>query len=264
MSPGVSGPVLLVLAKAPVAGRVKTRLCPSVSPEQAARIAAAALLDTIDAVAATPAAVPVLALAGDLARAVDGWRIAQSLAGWTVLAQRGEALPDRLAAAHADAAQRFPGAAVLQIGMDTPQVTPGLLGDALARLAGGVPALLGPATDGGWWALGLRDPGHAEVLRKVKTSRPDTGERTVAGMRACGVRVERLPELSDVDTMADAVAVAAATPGGRFATAVAAVTPTAGVEARTAGEAPRDAGVVAPAGGADPGDGGSTSTVSAR
>jgi len=43
---------LLVLAKTPAPGRVKTRLCPPYTPEQAARIAAAALADTLDSVAA--------------------------------------------------------------------------------------------------------------------------------------------------------------------------------------------------------------------
>ena len=57
---------LLVLAKEPVAGRVKTRLCPPLTPEQSAQVAAAALADTLDAVRSTPVAARVLvALAMD-------------------------------------------------------------------------------------------------------------------------------------------------------------------------------------------------------
>ncbi|BCJ70064.1 hypothetical protein Prubr_70850 [Polymorphospora rubra] len=217
------GTVLLVVAKAPVPGRVKTRLCPPAGPEQAAWIAAAALLDTIEVVSAVPDVVPVLALEGELSAAVGSGPIVEALDGWTVLAQRGRDLSERLAAAHADAADRYPGSAVLQIGMDTPQVTVAMLTEALDRLGGGVPAVLGPAHDGGWWALGLCEPEHAEVLCGVPMSRSDTADRTLAALHGRDLAVGILPSLSDVDNMADAVAVAAAVPDGRFAAAVRAV-----------------------------------------
>ena len=106
--------------------------------------------------------------------------------------------------------------------MDTPQVEPDLLGEAAAPLhRGRLDAVLGPAADGGWWALGLRDPRAAAAVADVPTSRADTGERTLRALRAAGLRVGLLPELTDVDTFADAVAVAAAAPWTRFATAVA-------------------------------------------
>ena len=108
--------------------------------------------------------------------------------------------------------------------MDTPQVDPDLLAEAAAPLRhGAVDAVVGPAADGGWWALGLRDPRAAAVIADVPTSRDDTGERTVAALRAAGLRVGLLPELIDVDTAADAVAVAREAPGTRFAAAVAAL-----------------------------------------
>jgi uncharacterized protein len=212
--------VLLVVAKAPVPGAAKTRLCPPATPAQAAEIAAAALLDTLDAVCATPGVAPVLALAGDLRRAVRSRQIQRSLRGWTLLDQRGATFAERLAAAHADVAAHFPGRRVLQIGMDTPHLDPALLDRALRRLNGSAEALLGPALDGGWWALGLRDPNDAEALRTVPTSRGDTGARTRRALRERGLRVETLPSLSDVDTIADALRVASAAPGGRFAAAV--------------------------------------------
>ena len=80
--------------------------------------------------------------------------------------------------------------------------------------------MLGPAADGGWWALGLREPAHAVALWTVPMSMPDTGERTLAALRARGLGVALLPTLRDVDTAADAHAVAALCPGGRFAAAV--------------------------------------------
>lgn len=60
-----SAPALAVIAKAPVAGRVKTRLCPPCTPQQAAALAGAALQDTLAAVAATPAHRRVLVLDGE-------------------------------------------------------------------------------------------------------------------------------------------------------------------------------------------------------
>lgn len=213
--------LLVVLAKAPVPGRVKTRLCPPATPAQAARIAAASLLDTLDAVRAVPDAYPVLALAGDLADAERKDEITRALSGVPVLSQRGNSLGQRIAAAHADAAALSVGSPILQIGMDTPQVHSGLLAQGAEALARpGVDAVLGPATDGGWWALGLREPLAAGSISSVETSRPDTGMRTAQALRYHGLRVGTLPELSDVDTVVDASQVALTVPGGRFAAAV--------------------------------------------
>ena len=215
---------LLVVAKAPQPGRAKTRLCPPLTPAQAADLAAAALLDTLAAVSAVPGGRVIVALTGDLSRAARAAALRRALRGIPTPAQRGPDLGHRIAAAHHDAAALLPGRPVLQLGMDTPQVEPALLADAATPLHSGlVDAVVGPAADGGWWALGLRDPRSAAVIAGVPTSRADTGERTVAALRAAGLRVVLLPELSDVDTIADALAVSAAAPGTRFADAVAAL-----------------------------------------
>jgi hypothetical protein len=207
----------VVLAKAPVPGRVKTRLCPPCTPNQAARVAAAALADTLDAVAATPAADRTLVLDGEH----------PTPPGWAVVPQRGSTLGLRLAAAYADTAR--PGTATVLIGMDTPQVTPALLATA-ADLLRAADAVLGPARDGGWWALGLREPAHATVLRDIPTSAPTTGADTFVALRRRGLAVALLPELRDVDTAADAYQVARlCAPGSRFAAAVAGLVPAATV-----------------------------------
>ncbi|MFE9693010.1 DUF2064 domain-containing protein [Micromonospora sp. NPDC005806] len=216
--------ILLVMAKAPVPGAVKTRLCPPATPAQATRIAVAALRDTLDVVAATPGVTPVLALAGRFADAEDGADLAAAVAGWPVLPQRGEDFATRLVHAHADVAAAHRGRPVLQIGMDTPQLTSAGLAAAVRRLgAAGTDAVLGRAADGGWWALGLRDPRHASALRGVPMSTPATGRLTWAALAARGLRVGALPVLRDVDGWADALAVAGLVSGGRFAREVAAI-----------------------------------------
>jgi hypothetical protein len=212
---------LLVLAKAPEAGLVKTRLCPPLRPDQAADLAAAALLDTLTAVRAVPGGRTVVALTGRLAAAARAGDLATALRGVMTTEQCGPDLGHRIAAAHRDTARLLPGRPVLQLGMDTPQVGPALLAECAAPLLGGpVDAVLGLAPDGGWWTLGLRDPRHAAVIADVPTSRADTGERTLQALRAAGLRVGLLPELTDVDTAADAVEVARSAPGTRFADAV--------------------------------------------
>lgn len=214
---------VLVVAKAPVAGQAKTRLCPPASPEGAADLAAAALLDTLDAVLATSDTVPMVALIGDLGAAARGDELTRVLRRCTVLPQRGDDFAQRLANAHADTARAVPGQPVVQIGMDTPQVTPVLLAAVAAGLAG-CDAVLGPATDGGWWALGLREPRHAEVLSGVGMSRPDTAEQTLRALESAGLRTGTSGTLSDVDSIQDAEQVSAVVPESRFSAALEAIT----------------------------------------
>ncbi len=145
---------VMVMAKAPVAGLSKTRLAATIGDDAAADVAAASLLDTLDAAtAAVGADRCVLALAGDLSSGARASEIRAALAGWQVIDQRGDGFDERLALAHRDAG---PGP-LLQIGMDTPQVTPALLHDAAAGLADHT-TVLGAADDGGWWVLGRRRP----------------------------------------------------------------------------------------------------------
>ncbi|MEE2854273.1 MAG: DUF2064 domain-containing protein [Actinomycetota bacterium] len=205
---------LLVVAKAPEPGRAKTRLAATVGDRVAAEIAAAALLDTLDAVAAAPVAARVAALTGDLDAAVNAAEIRQRLASFTVIPQRGDDFADRLANAHTDAAGGLP---VLQIGMDTPQVSADLL-TACARRLLDAPAVLGPARDGGWWVLGVADPATAQCLRTVPMSVPDTGDLTLKALRDNGIDVVTLETLADVDFVDDVAAVRdACGPASRFA-----------------------------------------------
>ncbi len=207
----------LIVAKAPVPGLAKTRLAAALGDRVAAGIAAAALLDTLDAVADTPLAAKVVAMTGDLASACQSEAIRERLSGFTVVEQRGDSFADRLANAHADAASAAGPMPVLQIGMDTPQVTAELL-TRCARALLGAHAVVGPARDGGWWLLGVADAATAECLRLVPMSRPDTGALTYAALLQTGSPVTVLEELADVDTVADISVVRAdCQPSGRFA-----------------------------------------------
>jgi len=197
--PSQSANTLLVIAKQPVPGRVKTRLVPPCTHEQAAALAEAALADTLHTMLMVPARRRVLVLEGE----PGPWLPS----GFEIVRQRGGALDERLANAFAAVS----GPALL-IGMDTPQVTPSQLTvDWQAA-----DAWFGPAADGGFWALGMRVPDPA-LLRGVPMSTPGTGAVQRARLLTAGLRVADLPRLRDVDTAADAVAVAREAPRSRFA-----------------------------------------------
>ncbi|MGW0857499.1 TIGR04282 family arsenosugar biosynthesis glycosyltransferase [Streptomyces sp. NPDC002690] len=204
-TPLPSGPTtLLVIAKEPVPGRVKTRLTPTFSPEEAAELAAASLSDTLLTVLSLPAARRVLVLEGG----PGPWLPP----GIDIVPQCSGTLDERLAAAFASCA----GPALL-IGMDTPQVAPAHLAPALAPDGWErCDAWFGEAEDGGFWALGLASPDPG-LLRGVPMSVPETGAVQRARLLGAGLTVRELPRLRDVDTAEDAVRVAGLAPHGRFA-----------------------------------------------
>lgn len=205
---------LIVIAKEPLAGRVKTRLCPPCSPAQAAQLAEASLCDTLQAAGHAGVRDRLLALDGR----PGGWLPS----GWRVVRQSAGGLADRLAGAFAAAA---PGPALL-IGMDTPQVTAELLAESAMTLCDPeVDAVLGRSRDGGYWSIGLRRP-DPRVFSGIPMSAATTGAAQLDRLERLGLRCQRLPELLDVDTIAAARAVAADARGSRFARALAAALPT--------------------------------------
>lgn len=207
---------LLVLAKSPVAGRVKTRLAADLGDlGLAADLAAAALLDTIDACTAAVGADRCrLVLDGSLTEGRRSADLLDALAGWTLVPQCDGDLADRLAHAHEGVA----GPAV-QVGMDTPQLTPALL-LGLADGLEAADAVLAPAADGGWWALALRSGRDGGLLRGVPMSGPRTYADTLTALIAGGLRVADAPVLEDADHLPEARRIAAAAPETRFARAL--------------------------------------------
>ena len=200
---------LVVIAKAPAAGRSKTRLCPPCTSEQAASLAEAALRDTLAAVAAVPGRRRRLLV---LEGGAGDW-VPES---FEVHPQRAGGLGDRLAGAFAAV-----GGPAFLVGMDTPQLRADHVERGMEALARpGVDAVLGCAPDGGYWAIGMRRP-DARIFEGVPMSTARTGAAQRRRLEELGLRVAELEPLRDVDTIADARAVAAERPGSHFAHALA-------------------------------------------
>lgn len=200
---------VIVLAKSPVAGRVKTRLCPTFTAAEAAALAAAALRDTFDTVTRVGPPGTVVAWDGPLVP----WIPATS----RILRQHGDGLDERLEHVFTDVLRPAPGAAeeldrpTILVGMDTPQLRP----EHLTADWRGADAVLGLSPDGGYWAIGFRRhvPG---AIRGVPMSSEHTGAAQLARLRSLGLSVTLLPPLLDVDDPADARIVAGEAPDSRF------------------------------------------------
>lgn len=202
---------IAVIAKECSPGKVKTRLTPPLTPEQAAALAQTSLSQTLETVRSLPAARRLLVFDG---RPGEG-----DAAGFEVVAQGAGGLDERLAAICS-----LTAGPLLILGMDTPQLCRDQLAPLLSDWAAPAPvprrsAWLGPASDGGFWALGLYRP-DGGLLRGVEMSTPDTGAQQLDRLAGSGLDVGLLPVLRDVDYFADAVAAARECGGTPFALAV--------------------------------------------
>jgi rSAM/selenodomain-associated transferase 1 len=199
--PGRERPVVLVVAKAPVAGRVKTRLAPDVGAEQAAALARAMLLDTLDGCRSEVETVGVLC-AGD-----DDVALLAELAGpgAPVVVQEGIGLAGALRSG-VDRALPL-GRPALLVSSDIPGVPPGALRRAVALLSAGADVVLGPGYDGGYWLVGVRAR-HPELFAGIPWSTSDVLEATVARCRALSLDVRLLEPWRDIDTPEDVATLA--------------------------------------------------------
>lgn len=193
----MNGLVVGVVAKAPVAGLVKTRLCPPLTPVEAAAVATALLRDVVGAARAAGVQVVVVDT-GDrrVLRAALPRRV-------TLLRQRGTGLAARLAAAQSDLFACGADRVVL-LGADCASVD----GPYLARAAAALDhhdAVLGPAHDGGYTLLGARRPTPG-LFEGVPMSTDRAAAVTIGRATTEGVGLALLPPRSDVDTAEDLIA----------------------------------------------------------
>ncbi len=204
-----------VIAKEPLPGRAKTRLCPPCSPAEAARVAEAALHDTLEAVTGANTRRRVLFLEGE----PGSWMPT----GFEVVPQVDGGLGARLDAvfAHVDG----PGVVV---GMDTPQLGARSVDAACRALTdGAADAVLGPAADGGYWTIGFRS--HVDgAFDDVPMSRADTRVVQEARLASLGLQVAVVHELRDIDHWSDALAIAGEFPDLRTSAVVRSISGAAG------------------------------------
>jgi hypothetical protein len=206
---GASAVAIIVMTKPPEVA--KSRLRAECDSEHGDLLARAMLLDTLDAVAESSARERVVAVDG----AAGDW----VPSGFTMVTQRGDDLAQRLASAFDDI-----GGPAIAIAIDTPQVTGAMLDDAAARLlAPGTDAVLGPAGDGGYWAIGLRDT-DPRVFVDVPMSTAATAAAQLRRLAELELMTHLLPELRDIDRLDDAIVVAAQAPNTRLAAALSRVT----------------------------------------
>lgn len=211
MSSGLSGRGVrvLVVAKAPEPGRVKTRLVPLLGEQGAAALCRAMLLDTLETSRREVADVGVL-----YARAEERAALA-ALAGpgAPLVLQEGEGHGCALRTGmRATLAERD---SALLVASDVPGVPPGSLRRALTALETGADVVLGPSDDGGYWLVGMREP-HAAPFERIPWSTETVLEVTLDRCRASGLEVALVDTWRDVDTPEDLAAIAgAAIPGRR-------------------------------------------------
>lgn len=194
---------LIIIAKECIPGRVKTRLHPPLSLEQAASLASASLADTFRAVSALTASRRILLFDGNL--------FPLGSEPYDVIHQVSGNLDRRLGAIF----DECEGPTVL-IGMDTPQLDAAMLAPLFDEWPVDVDAFLGFAVDGGYWTIGMAKP-DGSLIRGVPMSKDNTGKLQLERLTAAGLRVRMLPELVDVDTIDDAWLVAGLAPQTEFA-----------------------------------------------
>jgi rSAM/selenodomain-associated transferase 1 len=191
--------MVLVFAKAPVPGRVKTRLLPGLSAAQAA-----ALHDRMVARAMGAAAdsrLGPVTLYRTPGRESPALRAHARRVGAGLAVQQGVDLGERMHAA-LDAAVRERGAALL-MGSDCPDLDARRLREAARALADGAQAVLIPAVDGGYVLVGCRAPPPASLFRGVPWGTSGVMDATRVRLAAIGWRWQELSPLRDIDRVQD-------------------------------------------------------------
>ena len=192
------GPAIIIMAKAPVAGFVKTRLTDGFTPDEIAELAACFLADTVSRAKQTGRTVFIAY------SPASGRNIIESIAGEDVrwLCQPGGDLGARMAAAFAGAAAEGFGPLVM-VGTDSPNLPPASYETAFCALrSGDTDLVLGRTDDGGYYLIGMRSL-CAALLEGIAWSGPTVFDQTVANAARLGMRVREILPWYDVDTPED-------------------------------------------------------------
>ena len=195
---------LLLFARTPLLGRVKTRLQPDLSAAEALELHRALVRDAVTllrAAAARADVVPVVALTEALG--VDE-PIAADLAGLETILQAGEDLGERLLRAFQERL-RSGDRAVAAIGSDSPTLTPEGVASAFTSLRDHDVVII-PAADGGYVLLGCRHL-HPEIFQRVPWGTPQVMRETGRRLRRSGIPHAILPAGRDLDTRDDLIAI---------------------------------------------------------
>lgn len=187
-------PLLLVFLRAPVLGKVKTRLAATMGKERALEIYKRLLQHTIE----QGAALDVDRQAWYADEIADPEPCAEL--GYSVYVQAGRDLGDRMKCAFGSGFSAGHGPIII-IGTDLPQLSAALLREAYMALETH-DAVIGPANDGGYYLLGLREPCE-EVFSGKAWSSDSVYAQTIEDLRQLGRTYHTLPTLIDIDTAED-------------------------------------------------------------
>ena len=200
---------LFVMAKDPRAGQVKTRLCPPLTSEVAARLYQCFLLDVLDLVAGLPGVDPVVAFSPPEAH-VEFSRLTSGR--FQLVPQEGADLGARLENSfHVLFQQGY--TRVAAVSTDTPDLPAEYLQEAFYRLRD-ARVVLGPCPDGGYYLIGLSSP-TPELFRGMPWSTDRVISETDARVKRMGLALSYLPEWPDVDTATDLDRLVRELTGGR-------------------------------------------------
>ncbi len=193
------------MTKAPAAGRSKTRLVPPLAPDDAARLAEAMLLDTLEACAAEADEVGLLCPDSDQAAALR----ALVGDGTAIHVQRGRGLGDAL---REEMLTATPDAPLALVSSDIPGPPPGEIARAFGALRDGADLALGPSLDGGYWLIAMRRF-HEAPFVGIPWSTPACAAVTLGRCEAAGLRAAVVREWLDIDTLVDLSLAVHAPPG---------------------------------------------------
>ena len=195
-------PRLIIFTRLPVPGQVKTRLIPALGPDGAAALHRRLVLRTLRTCRAACESHGVdleIYYAGDDPGAMEHWLGSQL----QFRAQCAGDLGQRMAGAFADSFAEGSPATVI-IGSDCPDLTSHRLGEAFTAL-GSHPVVFGPATDGGYYLIGLARP-TPELFQGIAWGTDQVMAQSQAILARLGIIPALLPPLADVDRPEDAAA----------------------------------------------------------